>query len=41
VIDYQAKTGRISFLTKAKARAEIARLSRELSEHNYRYYVLA
>jgi len=41
VIDYQAKTGTISFLTKAKARAEIARLSRELSEHNYRYYVLA
>jgi DNA ligase (NAD+) len=28
-------------LTKAKARAEIVRLSRELSEHNYRYYVLA
>jgi DNA ligase (NAD+) len=28
-------------LTKTKARAEIARLSRELSEHNYRYYVLA
>ena len=28
-------------MTKAKARAEIARLSRELSEHNYRYYVLA
>jgi DNA ligase (NAD+) len=28
-------------LTKAKARAEVARLSRELSEHNYRYYVLA
>ena len=27
-------------MTKAKARAEIARLSRELSEHNYRYYVL-
>jgi DNA ligase (NAD+) len=41
VIDYQAKTGRISFLTKAKARTEIVRLSRELSEHNYRYYVLA
>jgi DNA ligase (NAD+) len=29
------------FLTEAKARTEIARLSRELSEHNYRYYVLA
>jgi DNA ligase (NAD+) len=28
-------------LTKAKARAEIGRLSRELSEHNHRYYVLA
>ncbi|MBM3332620.1 NAD-dependent DNA ligase LigA [candidate division WOR-3 bacterium] len=28
-------------MTKAKARAEIGRLSRELSEHNYRYYVLA
>ena len=28
-------------LTKAKARAEIVRLSRELSEHNNRYYVLA
>ena len=28
-------------MTKSKARAEIARLSRELSEHNYRYYVLA
>ncbi len=28
-------------MTKAKAKAEIARLSRELSEHNYRYYVLA
>jgi DNA ligase (NAD+) len=41
VVDYQAKTGTISFLTKAKARAEIARLSRELNEHNYRYYVLA
>jgi DNA ligase (NAD+) len=41
VIDYQAKKGRISSLTKAKARAEIIRLSRELSEHNYRYYVQA
>lgn len=28
-------------LTTAKARAEIGRLSRELAEHNYRYYVLA
>jgi DNA ligase (NAD+) len=28
-------------LIKSKARAEVARLSRELSEHNYRYYVLA
>jgi len=41
VIDYQAKTGTICSLTKAKAKAEITRLSRELSEHNYRYYVLA
>ncbi len=41
MIDCQANTGTISFLTKAKARAEIARLSRELHEHNYRYYVLA
>ena len=28
-------------MTKTKAQAEIARLTRELSEHNYRYYVLA
>ncbi len=28
-------------MTKASAQAEVARLSRELSEHNYRYYVLA
>jgi DNA ligase (NAD+) len=28
-------------LTKAKARTEVDRLTRELSEHNYRYYVLA
>ena len=28
-------------MTKTKARAEVARLSRQLSEHNYRYYVLA
>jgi DNA ligase (NAD+) len=41
MIDCQANTRTISFLTKAKARAEIARLSRELHEHNYRYYVLA
>lgn len=41
VIDFQAKTRRILFLTKTKARAEVNRLTRELSEHNYRYYVLA
>jgi len=41
VIDFQAKTARILFLTSAKAQTEITRLSRELSEHNYRYYVLA
>lgn len=40
-VDFQAETGMIMHLTRAKARAEIARLSRELSEHNYRYYVLA
>jgi len=28
-------------LTKAKAAAEVARLTHELNEHNYRYYVLA
>ncbi len=28
-------------MTKAKARAEINRLTRELNEHNYQYYVLA
>jgi len=28
-------------LTKAEAQAEVARLSRELNEHSYRYYVLA
>ena len=32
---------RTSGTVPAKARAEVARLSRELSEHNYRYYVLA
>jgi DNA ligase (NAD+) len=28
-------------LTKAKAQAEVGRLSRELNEHNHRYYVLS
>ena len=39
-VDFQAKPARIRTLTKAKAQAEVARLSRELNEHNYRYYVL-
>jgi len=39
--DFQAKPARIVAVTKARAQAEIAQLSRELNEHNYRYYVLA
>ncbi len=52
-VDFQAKSARIVTVTKnpgdspragtvpARAKAEVARLSRELNEYNHRYYVLA